>query len=408
MNYAIERNDNMINDFMLMQNFELLYKKNIVLYGASAAGTKLYSWMREIGLNISCFCDSDPFKWNDILLDKKIISPNELKNYAQQEDITIIISSCYCYEINLLLEKLKIRYSNVFSMGVFTHALFRFMKKNEPRFDNTRVWQVLHHKFEVETHSSHYPGTTYDNFIEYLYKNRNPILVYQPGKVGSCSVVVSLAKYCDAVHIHTLHRFLDCQLKDLFPKDEKIKIVSLVRESMSRDLAMYFELMSIDDFFDVAYEKEYLEEVVKFLRINAGMTNVPSTALGVGSQFDWFNSEMLPVTGIDVYAHPFDRERGYEIIKKDNIELLLIKLECLDEMENVIKEFVGLRDFKLENANEGRFKWNAILYQQTKKKITIPRDYVDNYYKNNSYMDHFYSEDEKKTFLENWRKNIEG
>ena len=40
----------MINDLILMQNFEQLYKKTIVLYGASAAGIKLYSWMKEIGL----------------------------------------------------------------------------------------------------------------------------------------------------------------------------------------------------------------------------------------------------------------------------------------------------------------------------------------------------------------------
>lgn len=406
MNCVNERKDDMINDLMLMQNFELLYKKPIVLYGASSAGIRLHSWMREIGLDISYFCDSDPLKWNEIFCDKKVISPIDLKNYAQQEDIIIILSSCYYQEINRILEKMEIRCNAVFSMGVFTHALYRFLKKNAPQFANTRVRQVLYHKMEVEKHSSRYPGHAYKFFIDLYAKNTNPVLVYQPGKVGSSSVAASLVKYCATVHMHTLHGFLDCPLGDLIPKDEKIKIISLVREPISRDLAMYFQLMSKDEFYDVSYEKEYLKEVVKFLKINAGMTNVPSTALGVGSQFDWFNTEMLPVTGIDVYAYPFDQERGYEIIKKDNIEVLLIKLEGLDEKENIIKDFVGLSDFKLEKTNEGRGKWNAILYQQTKEKIKLPRDYVD-YYKNNAYMNHFYSEEEKTVFLGKWQNNID-
>ena len=45
---------------------------------------------------------------------------------------------------------------------------------------------------------------------------------------------------------------------------------------------------------------------------------------------------MKEVFGIDVFAYPFDAEKGYTLIKEGNIELLLMKMEKLSELENVI------------------------------------------------------------------------
>ena len=50
-----------------------------------------------------------------------------------------------------------------------------------------------------------------------------------------------------------------------------------------------------------------------------------------GAVFEWFNVELKEPLGLDIYQYEFDKMRGYQIIEKDNIELLLIKLEKLDE-----------------------------------------------------------------------------
>ena len=110
--------------------------------------------------------------------------------------------------------------------------------------------------------------------------------------------------------------------------------------------------------------------------------------------------------GIDVFEYPFDKEKGYSIIKKDNIEVLLMKLEKLNGLEQIIGRFAGAPHFKLINANIGEKKQYAYLYKDVKDTMKIPREVFDFYYKGNPRMDHFYSEEEKAAFLKKWEKNI--
>jgi hypothetical protein len=108
-----------------------------------------------------------------------------------------------------------------------------------------------------------------------------------------------------------------------------------------------------------------------------------------------------------VYDHPFDREKGYGIIRKDNVEILIYRLENLNELEQVIGDFVGLDDFKLEPANMAEQKLYDSFYKEFVKNVKLPKSYVDVYYKDNPRMDHFYSKEDKQRFLARWNKNIE-
>ena len=70
-----------------------------------------------------------------------------------------------------------------------------------------------------------------------------------------------------------------------------------------------------------------------------------------GAVFEWFNVELKEPLGLDIYQYEFDKMRGYQIIEKDNIELLLIKLEKLDECSEVIGRFVGKDNFSIVKSN---------------------------------------------------------
>jgi hypothetical protein len=125
-----------------------------------------------------------------------------------------------------------------------------------------------------------------------------------------------------------------------------------------------------------------------------------------GYQFEWFNAELKEVFGIDVYSYPFDKDKGYSVIKWDDIEVLVVKLEKLNELERIVGEFAGAPQFKLLNANEASKKGYRDLYRSIRESVKIPREVVSLYYDGNRFMDHFYSEEEKRSFLKKWQNNI--
>lgn len=73
---------------------------NVIIYGAGITGRKVYNELenREEGrgeksANILAFVDGEPNLWNTELFGKKIISPNEIKNYDYDKIIVAIMTS---------------------------------------------------------------------------------------------------------------------------------------------------------------------------------------------------------------------------------------------------------------------------------------------------------------------------
>lgn len=119
--------------------------------------------------------------------------------------------------------------------------------------------------------------------------------------------------------------------------------------------------------------------------------------IGVHSDFElWFN-EMKNVFRIDIFEYNFDIERGYSIIKKDNIEILVLKLEKISELNKIIENFINIEDFKLNTFNDASHKNYKDNYENFQKTFKIPEDYFPKIYKN-KYIEHFYSSDEINNF----------
>lgn len=123
-------------------------------------------------------------------------------------------------------------------------------------------------------------------------------------------------------------------------------------------------------------------------------------------EFAWFDLELKEATGIDIYQYPFDKENGYAWIKEGNIEILVLTLEKLNENVEVLGEFVGKPGIKLQNANVGDDKQYKYIYEGLKKDIRIPVRVMESQYKNNPQLDHFYTEEEKERFLQEWSKYV--
>ena len=64
------------------------------------------------------------------------------------------------------------------------------------------------------------------------------------------------------------------------------------------------------------------------------------------------------------------------------------------------------KNFELIYGNNAEEKGYKYIYDDYKRNVKIPYQFYDYYYRNNKYMDHFYTEDEKRNFYKRWKDRI--
>lgn len=107
--------------------------------------------------------------------------------------------------------------------------------------------------------------------------------------------------------------------------------------------------------------------------------------------------------GIDIFEHDFPKDKGFKIINKANIDLLIIKIELENDIkESIIKDFLQLDEFELINSNVSSEKNYHELYTSFKNIIRLDADYINLFY-NSKMANHFYSINELSLFK---KKNL--
>ena len=119
----------------------------------------------------------------------------------------------------------------------------------------------------------------------------------------------------------------------------------------------------------------------------------------------WFDRKFAAVTGIDVYANQFHKERGYMRYRSKGFDVLLLKLENLRQCSReAFSEFLEIPDFRLLEANLSSQKRYYPAYKDFIQSVNIPESYLSKVY-NSKYVQHFYTAEEIESFWQKWRKN---
>jgi hypothetical protein len=231
-----------------------------------------------------------------------------------------------------------------------------------------------------------------------------PIFVYQMGKVASLSIYNSLKDHGFEVHhAHGLNFPTDKKIPDGFEQaisygkalrkklfDSKIplKIITITRDPVARNISAYFQnLVYFHKNINSRDENELPVLISTF--IEKYEHDIPLT---------WFDREFGEVTGINIYDYEFPKEKGYLVINRGNIQVLIMNSELDDETKNsIIGEFVGFPDFKLERHNVTSTKE----YAEFLRQIKLPNSYVENLL-NSKYSKHFYGEHDLARFRKKW------
>ncbi|RMF29402.1 MAG: hypothetical protein D6759_13910, partial [Chloroflexi bacterium] len=250
---------------------------------------------------------------------------------------------------------------------------------------------------------------------------KEPLIVYQMGKVGSSTVVASLeALSLDSpiYHIHTLtwegirsgeriyraiygdsrppsfsrmkhllaSRHLRRQL-DRGVRGPRWKVITLVRDPIARNISDFFQLIDwwLPHFLPryEAGEATIEEAIATFLE-----------RYYHDEPLNWFDIELKASLGIDVFATPFPKSTGYQVYQGEGVDLLVLKLERLDECApEAFRAFLGVERFELIRANVSSDKMYGDAYRAFVKAIRLPDSYIEQMY-TSRYVRHFYSDEE--------------
>ncbi len=275
--------------------------------------------------------------------------------------------------------------------------------------------------------------------VRFLISNlqhKEQLILYQMGKVGSSTIFNSL--YSSGLDKHfAIHRayyltdsgikfmgdyvekvygsfskfpnafktqiwrsnFLKKKLNQQYLSNHKCKIITFVREPIARNISAFFQ--TYDWFVSVSKaqyknnKNEYLNEVSKSFFETYYPHDLP---------LNWFDDELKNAFKIDVFATDFPKDKGYKIYLGEWVDVLLIKLEKINEIAyEAIEEFLKTKDFKLTKSNVGKNKDYSEVYQDFLSSIHIPESYINQMY-GSKYVQHFYSTTEIDNFKRRWLK----
>lgn len=429
-----------IKDLDLLNDPRRLFeKKQYYLYGASGGGKRMSHLLEKLNIPVASFIDSDEKKQGTVWEDRSVIPPQAL-NDIDPANAGIIIASSYAKEIIGAMEQMDLPDSLEVCTGwSVRRAIYSALCADADYLDETlkeqaaavsSLWGKRRHLYML--HRLQLPD---EDFIRMVY-DPDTILICNPTKVGSRTIYRSLQQlHIPCIHTHSIANSMDWM--DMAGGEEKekrrewrkylirsrrsvhgapLRIITGVREPVSHGISLYWQLMDelcLKESRDFQTMQEAcLEFIKKFTWLPPAKGEIPDPLYGFysacrkgrkyGMEFDWYDQCLKRELGVDVYAFPFDREKGYAIIRTDYVEIFLYRMEDLNNLEKELADFVGNSDFHLLDANRSTDKEYQFAYKEFMKTFNPPQELIDFYYKGNPYMDHFYTEEQKKEMLKRW------
>ncbi len=307
--------------------------------------------------------------------------------------------------------------------------------RNLPKATSTTqlFWLLKHNLFREYANVYNEHIRRYDS---YYRSSLSPMIVYAPMKVGSQTIRRSLEAMMQhpVLHRHFLfeenrNRWFD-EAQELFQHDwhtterylvmkakrlarirygraliqnysgKRWKVISLVREPIDRLCSLFFHFMG-------RFHHDWLCDDVQYLdtqRLLSVFEKLQESYLKNEMLVTWFGCELQRAFGINVFDKDFDTEKGYQFYTGPKADLLLLRLENLNECyQKAFQQFGGIRLPELFISNRSQDKGYDGIYSHFKQRVTFSAEYIDRVYEL-PYVRHFYSRDEIAHWKNRWTR----
>ncbi len=247
------------------------------------------------------------------------------------------------------------------------------------------------------------------NFYNLMHKlinvDENTVLVFQMGKVGSSSIERALVELgVNIIHLHKITNsnvyFYNPEIIDRFKrfrgrllhffvnmiiKRKKCKVITIVRDPMSRTLSQMFHHL---DLLIYTHNKNDSRNEVSAYKL---FQNIFLNDININYTDQWMNHEFNRALGVEYLHCDFNKELGYGNIDTEKKKILILRFESLNQLESVVAKFVGLREFKFSKVNRAKNKWYGDLYGNFKSEFKVSNSIFNKMYETGFYRK-FYGE----------------
>lgn len=170
----------------------------------------------------------------------------------------------------------------------------------------------------------------------------------------------------------------------------RLRVVTAVREAIGAILSNLFENHQLFVHAPAALTADKCAELLNRPRLCAQFHN-------------WFEVELFPEIGIDVYRTPFPVEKGFCTYRNRLARVLLYRFENFSQLKPALEEFFGCKLDSIRRRNAAGEKVYGKFYTELKATLSLPTEFVREQLETRL-MQHFYSQDERAFFFSKWVK----
>jgi hypothetical protein len=116
---------------------------------------------------------------------------------------------------------------------------------------------------------------------------------------------------------------------------------------------------------------------------------------------NWFDLELRPFIGVDVYGAGFPHEEGYAVYENHFARVLVYRFEAFERLRTLLAKFLHRNIPRLVNFDLGEAKEYGVQYHSVRKALKLPPEFVASLY-DCRMMRHFYSENERDRWHARW------
>jgi hypothetical protein len=245
------------------------------------------------------------------------------------------------------------------------------------------------------------------------------ILLHQMGKVASTAIAEALRRHprvepWQVQNTHTLNSVNFAQKRWFFSRPGRsmppeletglylrenvlatgrpLRVISPFREPVARNVSSFF--YSLDYYMPEIHRGDDVSMDV--------ITEAFLKRMNHDVCARWFLDELYEPFGIDVYAEPFDHDRGFKTFHRDHVDALVFPFDLPDDRKaDAIAGFLGIEPFEITRVNEASDRADAGLYKRFCRDAVLPPEYLDYQY-GVPYARHFFTPDQIESFRAKW------
>lgn len=265
-----------------------------------------------------------------------------------------------------------------------------FYMRRYPELGLQRSADAVRHWMYEGAYEGRVPNWGTDRVVE------SDIHLFQFGKVGSKAIehAIYSAGYDRLVlHLHWPGDLIKTHADCFYSYGEvislashrRLRFVTGVRDPIERAISGYFQTHA-DKI--AGYTPERIEDDIVTAVVGEQMKNLLS----------WFEHGFF--SGLDVFAFPFDKERGYTIIDQPPIALFLYRLDRLPELALPLSTFLDL-GLSLRRVNCATDKHYSYTYQEMLRSLRFPRAVVQRILESRL-VSHFFDRGQIQKMYDRW------